>query len=232
MSPRYYISTAIFIGGLTFAISYWKNKQTGSFGTGCFSFFPTKNITTTEGGMLTTNDKNKYKEVKKLIAHGINKDKKKQFWHRVADLPGHNFRLTNVQAAIGYAQLKRFSKIISERKRVYKYYKRIFKNEEGLKPQLFLTEIKPVVWTFALLLDPKIFINRDKIIQKMKEKGVETRNGFYSPCRLPLYHRYKTSHLKNSNNLSKNVICMPFFAGLKNKQINYIYKEFIKLKKK
>ena len=51
----------------------WKNKQTGSFGIGCFSFFPTKNITTTEGGMLTTNSIEKYIEIKKLIAHGISK---------------------------------------------------------------------------------------------------------------------------------------------------------------
>jgi perosamine synthetase len=58
------------------------NKYTGTFGIGCFSFFPTKNITTTEGGMLTTNDKKVYDYVRKLIAHGIDKNIKSNFWHR------------------------------------------------------------------------------------------------------------------------------------------------------
>ena len=60
---------------------------------------------------------------------------------------------------------------------------------------------------------------------------IECRNGFYSPCRLPLFDDYKTSHLKNANSLSKNIICLPFFSGLKNKQISYICNQFIKLKK-
>ena len=56
------------------------NKFTGSFGTGCFSFFPTKNITTTEGGMLSTNNKSHYEKIKLIIAHGIDKNLKKHFW--------------------------------------------------------------------------------------------------------------------------------------------------------
>ena len=82
------------------------NKFTGSFGTGCFSFFPTKNITTTEGGMLTTNNKSTYNYVQKLIAHGIDKSKKKSFWNREAVLPGHNFRMPNHLAALGVSQLR------------------------------------------------------------------------------------------------------------------------------
>ena len=71
----------------------FKGKKTGSFGVGCFSFFPTKNITTTEGGMLTTNDKRIYLNSKKLIAHGIIKKDKNLPWRREAELAGHNFRL-------------------------------------------------------------------------------------------------------------------------------------------
>ena len=110
--------------------------------------------------------------------------------------------------------------------------KKLFNNTVGIKPQIFLPNVTPVVWTFAIILDPKIFLDRDKIIKKMSEKGIETRNGFYSPCRLPMYKKYKTSHLKNSNYLSKNVICLPFFTDLKNIQIDFIYKTLIKFKKK
>ena len=81
------------------------------------------------------------------------------------------------------------------------------------------------------MIDEKKFPNRDKIIKMLKKKGIETRNGFYSPCRMSLYKKYKTLHLKNSNFLSKNVICLPFFTSIKNKQIKYIYNQFIKLRK-
>ena len=65
----------------------------------------------------------------------------------------------------------------------------------------------------------------------MKKKGIETRNGFYSPSRLPIYKKYKTKHLKNSNILSKNVICLPFFTSLKEKEIKYIAKILLQFKK-
>ena len=61
--------------------------------------FPTKNITTAEGGMLTTNNKEHYNKIKKIIAHGIDQQKKPVFWHREAILPGHNYRLPNHLAA-------------------------------------------------------------------------------------------------------------------------------------
>ena len=146
-------------------------------------------------------------------------------------MPGHNFRLTNIQAAIGCAQLKKFSIIKKERKRIYDYYKKLFRNVDGVYLQKFNKNVRPVVWTFALLIDEKKFNNRDKLIKLLKNKGIECRNGFYSPCRLPLFKSYRTAHLKNANNLSKNIICLPFFCGLKNKQIDYIYNQFVKLKK-
>ena len=98
------------------------NKYTGTFGIGCFSFFPTKNITTTEGGMLTTSDKKVYKYVKKLIAHGIDKDINSNFWHREAVLPGHNFRMPNHLAAMGYVQLKKIAKLNKARKNIASLY--------------------------------------------------------------------------------------------------------------
>jgi perosamine synthetase len=208
--------------------SKYKGKQSGSIADiGTFSFQSTKTVTSGEGGMVITNKNKNFKEkLRAFRNHGV---KSTKYYHH---LPGHNFRLPNLQAAIAYAQLKKFSKITKERKRVYQYYKKLFNNIEGITSQLFLPNIVPVIWTFAVLLDPKIFIERDKIIKKMSKKGIETRNGFYSPCRLPMYKKFKTSHLKNSNFLSKNVICLPFFTDLKNKQIDFIFKTLLKFKKK
>ena len=69
------------------------------------------------------------------------------------------------------------------------------------------------------MINEKFFPKRDKLIKILYKKGIETRNGFYSPCRMKLYDKYKTSHLKNSNYLSRKIICLPFYTSLKNEQI-------------
>tara|TARA_A100000164_G_C21921747_1_gene781058 strand:+ start:414 stop:1508 length:1095 start_codon:yes stop_codon:yes gene_type:complete len=207
--------------------SKYRGKQSGSIADiGTFSFQSTKTVTSGEGGMVITKKKRNFRErLRAYRNHGV---KSIKYYHHLA---GHNFRLPNLQAAIACAQLKRFSKIIKERKRVYSHYKKLFDNIEGITPQLFMPNVDPVIWTFAVILDPKIFLERDQIIKKMTQKGIETRNGFYSPGRLPMYKRFKTSHLKNSNSLSKNVICLPFFTDLKNRQIDYIFKTLLKFRK-
>ena len=207
--------------------SKYKNKQSGGIADiGTFSFQATKGITTGEGGMIVTKKNKKFTErLRSFRSHGV---KQTRYYHY---LPGNNFRLTNIQAALGCAQFKKFNKIKTERARVYNCYVRLFKNIKGIKLQKFHSNVRAVVWTFALILDPKVFINRDLILKKMKIKGIETRNGFYSPCRLPLYKKYKTSHLKNSNKLSKNIICLPFYTALKKEEINFIYRSLLSLKK-
>ncbi len=207
--------------------SKYKGKQTGGFAdNGNYRFHSTKTINTVEGGIKVTKKNKEFTErLRAFRDHGV---KVTRYFHH---LPGHNFRLTNIQAAIGYAQMENFSKIDTERRRVYRYYIKLFKNIDGIRPQIFSSQIDPVVWTFAIVLDPEVFIHRDKIIKKMKDQGVETRNGFYSPCRLPLYKKYKTSHLKNSNKLSKNIICLPFFTSLKEKEIDYIAKTLLRFKR-
>jgi len=207
--------------------STYKGKQSGAIADiGTYSFQATKTITTGEGGMVVTNKNKDF--INRLTAYRNHGVKTERYYHH---LPGHNFRLTNIQAAIGCAQLKKFSKIVSERKRIYNYYHKLFKDISGLQLQIFSPKIKPVVWTFAIILNPKAFGNRDKIIYKMKKKGIETRNGFYSPDRLPLYKKYNTKNLKNSSELSKNIICLPYFTSLKTSQMDKIAETLIKMKR-
>ena len=207
--------------------SKYKNKQSGGIANiGIFSFQATKLITTGEGGMIVIKKNKKFSErLKTFRNHGV---KYTRYYHH---LPGYNSRLTNIQAALGCAQFKKINKIITERTRVYNYYVSLFRNIKGVKLQSFLSNVSQVIWIFALILDPKVFIDRDLIIKKMKKKGIETRNGFYSPCRLPLYKNCKTSHLKNSNKLSKNIICLPFFTTLKEDEMNFIYRSLLSFKK-
>ncbi len=206
--------------------SKYNNKQSGTFADfSTFSFQATKTITTGEGGMILCKKNKKFiDKIRSLRSHGVFKERYLHIY------PGHNFRLTNLQAAVGCAQLKKFNLIKKERKRIYNFYKKLFKNFNGVKIQKFKSNIDPVVWTFALVIDEKIFPKRDKLIKTLYQKGIETRNGFYSPCRMKLYKKYKTSHLKNSNYLSRKIICLPFYTSLKNNQIKIIYNAIKKLR--
>ena len=207
--------------------SKYYNKNSGTIADiGTFSFQATKTVTTGEGGIVVTKKKNKFKNLLNLYRnHGI---KTKRYMHLV---PGHNFRLTNLQAAIGYTQLKNFNKIYRSRVKSYNLYKKLLLNEKGIKLQKFNDNVKPLVWTMAIVLDKKFYGSRDIVIKKMLKKKIETRNGFYSTNRLGIFKKFHSNDLKNSDYLSKQVICLPLFNGINNFQIKYIVKSLLSLRK-
>ena len=207
--------------------SLYNNNHSGTVADiGTYSFQATKTITTGEGGMVITKKSKEFKDLLNLYRnHGI---KNKRYMHLV---PGHNFRLTNLQAAIGYTQLKNFNKILKNREKSYNLYKKLLQNIKGIKLQKFKSNVRPLVWTMAMVLDKNIFGSRDLIIKKMLKKKIETRNGFYSTNRLKIFKKFHSKDLNNSDYLSKNVICLPLFNGIKNSQIKYIAKSLINLRK-
>ncbi|MDA9605013.1 DegT/DnrJ/EryC1/StrS family aminotransferase [Candidatus Pelagibacter sp.] len=205
--------------------STFKNKQSGTFGDfGTFSFQATKIITTGEGGMVTTNSSTDFFNKLKLYRnHGVDK---KRYLHV---LPGTNFRLTNLQASLGYSQLKRIKLIKERRKQIFSIYQDIFKGNKNIRLQKFNRNVNPLIWTLAIYLNGRKKLNRDKLIASMMKKNIETRNGFYSPNRLKIYHKFRSKDLKVSDNISKNIICLPIYNSLSNKDVRYIANSFLKL---
>ena len=202
----------------------WKNKYTGSFGMGCFSFFPTKNITTTEGGMLTIDSKNKYDEIKKIIAHGINKSKKPVFWHREADLPGHNYRLPNHLAALGIVQLKKLEKFNKKRRQIAnKYNKFLEKNyNEVFTIQKVSKDLTHSYQMYTCLIKPHL---RSNFLNFMKKNGVEVSAHFVPPLHRQKYlKKYAKKGLKNTDLLSKQIVTLPIYPNLKNNELSKIFK--------
>ena len=198
-----------------------EKKYTGSFGTGCFSFFPTKNITTTEGGMLTTNSKEKYLEVKKIIAHGINKNKKKYFWHREADLPGHNFRLPNHLAALGIVQLKKLKKFNQKRKKIAKEYDKFL----GKFPDIFTIQsiknhLTHSYQMYSCLVKPYY---RNNFLFFLKKRKIEVSVHFDPPLHRQKYLSKYKAKLPNTDLLSKQIVTFPMYPGLKKKEILKIF---------
>lgn len=203
--------------------STYKNKQSGTFGDfGTFSFQATKNITTGEGGLITTNNRIIYEKIKLYRNHGVDKIR---YYHL---LPGSNFRLTNIQASIGCSQLKRIKLIKKRREEIFFLYQDLFSKNKNIHLQKFNKDINPMYWTLAINLKNKNF-NRDKIIKMMLKRKIETRNGFYSPNRLKIYNKFKSNDLKISDSISKNIICLPLYNKLSNNDVEYIAKNFLEL---
>ena len=154
----------------------FKNKLTGSFGDiGCFSFFPTKNMTTGEGGMIVTDNKDVYEYVSLKIAHGVRKDG----FRRDCVIPAYNMRMTDIQGAIGIIQLKKLDEMNNKRRKLAALY------DEHLEPIGVSTPIedkycKHVYQMYTVTVDKS---KRDFIVEKLNENGIGASVHFDPPVR-------------------------------------------------
>jgi perosamine synthetase len=182
---------------------------------GIYSFHATKTITTGEGGAVVTSNPDLFNRMRLFRSHGM---AERRYWHEV---PGHNFRLTNIQAAIGCAQLEQVAVITKERDRVYKSYTRLLQNIDGVSLQYYSDKVDPVVWAIAVILDDAAFPQgRDAVIEQLKLMGIETRPGFYSADTMP--HIYGETQLPICAYLSRQVISMPSSPTLTDLEIEYV----------
>ncbi|MBD1140958.1 DegT/DnrJ/EryC1/StrS aminotransferase family protein [Pelagibacterales bacterium SAG-MED39] len=199
-------------------------KLTGSFGNGCFSFFPTKNITTTEGGMFTTSNKAIFEKVKLIIAHGINKKLKKHFWHRQSSLAGHNFRLPNHLAALGVSQLKRLHRFNKKRRLIAKKYDKFLKSFSNIfEVQTINKNLSHSYQMYTCLVKKSEY--RNKLLYYLKSKNIEASAHFDPPLHRQNYlKKYSNERLENTDNLSQKIISLPMYPDLKDREIQIIKK--------
>jgi len=158
-------------------------KEVGSFGVGVFSFYSTKNITTGEGGMITTNDKEFADWCRLKLAHGIQKKSYvrkgiKQKWFRNAIIPGQNFRLANFQAAMGIVQLNKLDKMNEKRRIVAEKYIRGLFNIKSLELPELLPKGEHSWQMFPIKVPAKI---RDNVLLVLNEKGIGASAHFDPP---------------------------------------------------
>jgi perosamine synthetase len=195
------------------AFSRYRGRCAGTFGRmGTFSFHATKTITTGEGGMVVTDDDALAARCRTLRDHGMRKDKR--YWH---DVVGYNFRLTNLQAAIGCGQLLSLERIVAERRTIHDAYKARLSSMNRIKLQMFDQHVDPVVWvTVIQLLDngdlDAVRARRDQIMAGMADDGIETRPGFYDLSLLP---PYGCPPLPVARRVSASTIALPTFVGLR-----------------
>jgi perosamine synthetase len=206
-------------------LSRFKGCYAGARGAlGTFSFHATKTITTGEGGMVVTSDPEMNQRLFLYRNHGMLRTR---YWH---ELPGHNFRMTNMQAALGCGQLEAIEQITLERNRIYASYRKYLSNIPGVKMQSFAPGVEPVVWAIALTLDPRAYPQgRDAVMRELQEVGVETRNGFYAASMLN--HLYGSSELPICEDLARRVISLPTYCALSDSDIEFICSELDNLRK-
>ena len=207
--------------------TFYKKKHVGNFGkSGCFSFYPTKQITTGEGGALITNDFEFYKKVKTLKAFGIDKDikdRKKPGEYDVNYL-GFNYRMTDFQAAMGYNQIINYKISLNRRKEIAKIYnKKLFNNKNIILPRISRDDS---YFVYQLLLkDNK---TKSLLMKAFKDKHIGFSVHYETP--LPLMDYYKKKYrvpgkqIQNAKKYGDNVLSLPIYSKLTNKNIEYICK--------
>jgi perosamine synthetase len=196
----------------------YKGRKVGSFGQfGTFSFYGNKIITTGEGGMLTTDDEELFKRAKFLKDHAMSPAKR--YWHTEV---GYNYRMTNLQAALGVAQLERINELIEKKRQIFNWYKEFLCEVDGIRLNPEKEWAKNVFWMVCLILDKNFGISRDELIVRLKEKGIDTRPFFYPMSEMPMYKGGTNYDSPTAKALSENGINLPSGSNLTEKEVKWI----------
>ena len=205
----------------------YKSKPCGSFGTiSTFSFYPNKHITTGEGGMVVTNDNSLALRCKYL--RNLCFQPEQRFVHQEL---GWNYRMTNLQAALGLAQLERLQTALARKRQIGTLYRSILSQYlPNVKFQKDSTSYSPnLYWVFGLLLKCSKY-SVSHAITRLKEFGIGTRPFFYPMHLQPALQDYlknKTYHLPVSENLYKNGFYIPSGLALHDEEIRFVGKTII-----
>ncbi|MBI5079619.1 DegT/DnrJ/EryC1/StrS family aminotransferase [Candidatus Wolfebacteria bacterium] len=201
------------------------NKKAGSLGDiGCFSFFANKVITTGEGGMCVTNNKNIYEKMKSIYSHGSKPNKSIYYYHPIV---GYNFRMTSLQAALGVAQLKRIGHFLKIRTAHEKMYRKLLACVSGIEFSPKPDNTHPIYWMHNILIGGTK-ANRDKLMKELEKYNIETRPFFYPIHKMPPYLKYAKGSFPVAEYLSKTGISLPSSVNLKREEIIYVSGEIKK----
>tara|TARA_Y100000992_G_scaffold54138_1_gene32491 strand:- start:2879 stop:4030 length:1152 start_codon:yes stop_codon:yes gene_type:complete len=209
----------------------YKGKKIGTWSDiSCFSFEEKKIITTGDGGMICLNDKKRYEKLKSLSFHGWNKDpwerhlmffkKKKNFskhWKYEIENLGFKYNMNDLTASMGLAQLSKINLFNKKRNLILKKYLIGIKNLNYIKPVFPYDTKNGSYWLFSIKTK-----FRDELINFLKEKKISTAVHFVPLPMNKLYKQFNNKSLRNTKDIWKEIVSLPFFPNLENKKINYI----------
>lgn len=192
-------------------------KRLGSFATTCFSFYPTKNMTTGEGGMVATNRKKIAEKVRLFREHGS----KTRYYH---DILGYNFRMTDIAAAIGIAQLKKLERFNRQRIKNAKYLTEKIESVDGIITPKVRKGCRHVFHQYTVRITPEFGKSRDEVMEVLKKN--EIGFGIYYPRPIHQQKLYKKlgyqDKLPVAEKMSKEVLSLPIHPGVTKKDLDKI----------
>jgi perosamine synthetase len=194
--------------------SRYQGHHVGTFGDiATFSFYGNKTLTTGEGGMVITNDQTIFDRVVHFKGQGL--AKYREYWH---DVIGYNYRMTNICAAIGFAQLEKIDEIIQRKRQIADLYKELLRGTNyQVHPET--NDVFHSYWMVSILVPQAS--DRDQIRQLLTNKGVETRPVFYPVHTMPMYSQ-KYQRYKIAENIGWRGINLPSYPDLEEEQLVYI----------
>lgn len=203
--------------------SEYKGRKCGSFGDAAiFAFYPNKQITTGEGGMVLTNNKRIADLCRSMANQG--REVYKEKWLKHVRL-GYNYRLDEVSCALGIVQLRRIREILKKRAKVAELYNKKLKNIKDLEIP-YIDKKNNVSWfVYVVKISNNLLNKRDKIIEEMEKRGIQCNYYFPAIHLQPFYKDsfgFKEGDFPICENVSKRTIALPFFNDLKEKKINFI----------
>jgi perosamine synthetase len=204
----------------------FQGKKVGSFGdVNCFSFYGNKIVTTGEGGICLTSDHKTYEKLQVLRDHGM--DKNRKYWHNQV---GYNYRMTNIQAAIGCAQMEQIHEFIKVRRNIQQQYDQLLGSHPNILIQKDLTDRKKVCWIYSVeIVNDELGISIQEIQQRLRGKGIDSRPFFIPLHEMPPYRGYRHSQLSESVRISRHGLSLPTFSDLSEDQIKFIAKCLIQI---
>ena len=211
--------------------TFHKSKHVGTIGnTGCFSFYPTKNITTAEGGMVTTNSKEIAEKVRQLRSHGMTKSLKSRYsseYPWVFDIvePGYNYRLDEIRSALGVTQLKRIKKINELRKKASLYYHKNLQNIPGIILPDMVNDKSHSYHLYTIRVTKPYKFSRNQLYKKLKDNGIRTTVYWMPIHEYAAYRKFaKKSSIVNTVNTYDEILALPLFPNISKKHQDAVIK--------
>jgi len=211
----------------------YKNKKIGSLSDAAsFSMYANKIITCGEGGMVVTNDELLAEKMRLLKNHAFTKNR---FTHEEV---GYNYRMTNIQAAIGLGQLENIDKLVQMRMNNANYYNKLLKNIKGIILPPSKEWAKNVYWMYSILLNKDFGMTRDKLREELLKEGIDTRSFFIPSHRQPVFQKkskkFAMPDIRGSypvsDNLGNNGFYLPSSSHLPKEDVSYITDTIKKIK--
>ena len=201
--------------------TFHKSKHVGTLGsTGCFSFYPTKNITTAEGGMVITNSKQIAEKVRQLRSHGMTKSLQNRYSSKypwIFDIlqPGYNYRLDEIRAALGITQLKRIKKINDLRKKASMYYHKNLQNIPGIILPDMVNNRTHSYHLYTIRVTNPYKLSRNQLFKKLKNNGIRTTVYWMPIHKYTAYQKFaKKSNVINTTKIYDEILALPLFPNI------------------